>query len=95
MTGFVLPEKYSEDLVDENGAKMSKRYDGMRMGGGLFRERGNGGTETSPTAARGLAGHLQRVTDVVSSSGRPLHDPITILSPHETRDTSTVSSRSA
>jgi len=29
MTEFVLPEKYSEDLVDENGAKMSKRYDGV------------------------------------------------------------------
>lgn len=26
MAEFVLPEKYSEDLVDENGEKMSKRY---------------------------------------------------------------------
>jgi hypothetical protein len=26
-SGFVLPEKWSEDLVDENGNKMSKRYE--------------------------------------------------------------------
>ena len=25
MTSWVLPEKWSEDLVDENGAKLSKR----------------------------------------------------------------------
>lgn len=25
--GFVLPEKYSDDILDENGNKMSKRYE--------------------------------------------------------------------
>jgi hypothetical protein len=25
-SGWVLPEKWSEDLVDENGNKLSKRY---------------------------------------------------------------------
>lgn len=30
-SGWVLPEKWSEDLVDENGQKMSKRYEILFM----------------------------------------------------------------
>ena len=56
MTEFVLPEKYSEDLVDENGAKMSKRYDGVcfESDHGKNRRRvgndeGNGGNDEGTT----------------------------------------------
>jgi hypothetical protein len=78
MTGFVLPEKYSEDLVDENGAKMSKRYDGMRMGGGLFRERGNGNVADRRSGIGGApATSHRRGFQLRASSPRSDHDPLT------------------
>lgn len=90
MTEFVLPEKYSEDLVDENGAKMSKRYDGMRVGDGPFIARQN--DENVADRRCGWARHLLPLCKTSCPAPGVLS---TVHSPSETLQFSTASSRSA